>query len=222
VVVDEKFFQLSDEFLTYLADVTNVAKTVVGSFDRHNTIIANFFFLVALLPFDDANCWLLSPCCCWVRQLQAGVVTLCKSSRPFRTRAPAAPPPGLGRALAGFHVASADFPLHRANSPLLPGWRTRHHTRQAIATGSTPDVALRESLGAIGFGRNLRFCAEPFKVRVGLSFRLIGIFADLRNCWVLPCRLNINNKAHAVGRPNNPPVREGRSNKNSYNESGAD
>ena len=31
---------------------------------------------------------------------------------------------GLGRALAGFHVASADFPLHRANSLSLPGWRT--------------------------------------------------------------------------------------------------
>jgi len=31
---------------------------------------------------------------------------------------------GLGRALAGFHVASADFPLRRANSLSLPGWRT--------------------------------------------------------------------------------------------------
>src|SRR6187399_742621 len=31
---------------------------------------------------------------------------------------------GLGRALARFHVAGADFPLHRANSLSLPGWRT--------------------------------------------------------------------------------------------------
>jgi homoserine kinase type II len=31
---------------------------------------------------------------------------------------------GLGGALARFHVAGADFPLHRANSLSLPGWRT--------------------------------------------------------------------------------------------------
>jgi hypothetical protein len=95
-------------------------------------------------------------------------------------------------------------------------------TPENRATGSTPDVALRESLWAIGFGRNLWFFAEPFEVRVGLSFRLIGVSADLRHGWVLACRLNINNKAHAVSRPNNPPVRKGRSKKNCGNKTGAD
>jgi hypothetical protein len=35
VIVDEKFLELSDELLTQLADVINVAKTVVGLFDSN-------------------------------------------------------------------------------------------------------------------------------------------------------------------------------------------
>jgi homoserine kinase type II len=31
---------------------------------------------------------------------------------------------GLGESLARFHVAGADFPMHRANSLSLPGWRS--------------------------------------------------------------------------------------------------
>src|SRR5262245_14252129 len=35
----------------------------------------------------------------------------------------------------------------------------------------------KASLGATGFARNLRFFAEPFEIRIGLSLGLIGVFA---------------------------------------------
>jgi len=80
----------------------------------------------------------------------------------------------------------------------------------------------KASLGATGFARNLRFFAEPFEIRIGLSLGLIGVFADLRHGWILTCRLNVDNKAHTVGRPNNPLLREGRLNKNSDDKTGGD
>src|SRR6516164_7625884 len=78
------------------------------------------------------------------------------------------------------------------------------------------------SLWAIGFARNLRFFAEAFEVGVSFGLCLIGVLAHLRHGWVLTCRLNINNQAHAVSRPNNPPLCKGRSDKNSANEGRSD
>jgi len=55
VIVDKKFFQLSDELLTQLADVINVAKAVVGLFDSNDAIVADFFLFATFLSFDDPN-----------------------------------------------------------------------------------------------------------------------------------------------------------------------
>jgi hypothetical protein len=74
----------------------------------------------------------------------------------------------------------------------------------------------------MGLARDFRFFAEPFGIGVSLGLCLIGVLAHLRHSWVLTCRLNINNQAHAVSRPNNPPLCKGRSDKNTTNESGSD
>jgi homoserine kinase type II len=62
---------------------------------------------------------------------------------------------GLGQALARFHLAGADFPLQRANSLSLPGWR-----------------ALTASIGG-----------SADKVAPGLSAEIEQELADLQHRW---------------------------------------
>ena len=47
---------------------------------------------------------------------------------------------GLGQALARFHVAGSDFPMHRANSLSLPGWRTLFAAISDKADGIIPGL----------------------------------------------------------------------------------
>ncbi len=51
---------------------------------------------------------------------------------------------GLGRALARFHLAGADFPMHRANSLSLPGWRALFASigdgADSVAPGLTEEI----------------------------------------------------------------------------------
>jgi homoserine kinase type II len=48
---------------------------------------------------------------------------------------------GLGEALARFHVAGGDFPLHRTNSLTLPGWRALFASIGSGADKVTPGLA---------------------------------------------------------------------------------
>jgi homoserine kinase type II len=48
---------------------------------------------------------------------------------------------GLGEALARFHVAGADFPMHRANSLSLPGWAALFTSIGSGADKVTPGLA---------------------------------------------------------------------------------
>jgi homoserine kinase type II len=48
---------------------------------------------------------------------------------------------GLGEALAHFHLAGADFPMFRANSLSLPGWRALFETIGAAADEVVPGLA---------------------------------------------------------------------------------
>jgi homoserine kinase type II len=48
---------------------------------------------------------------------------------------------GLGQALARFHVAGADFPMHRANSLSLPGWAQVFGSIGSDADKVTPGLA---------------------------------------------------------------------------------
>jgi homoserine kinase type II len=51
---------------------------------------------------------------------------------------------GLGQALARFHLAGADFPMHRANSLSLPGWRSLFASigdgADSVAPGLTEEI----------------------------------------------------------------------------------
>ena len=51
----------------------------------------------------------------------------------------------LGDALAHFHLAGADFPMFRANSLSLPGWRALFETIGAAADEVVPGLAARST-----------------------------------------------------------------------------
>ena len=57
--------------------------------------------------------------------------------------------PGLGEALAHFHLAGTDFPMFRANSLSLPGWRALFDTIGAAADEVVPGLAAMIENGAL-------------------------------------------------------------------------
>src|ERR1051326_7373162 len=55
MVVDKKFFKFAGKLLSKIIDGFYVFPTVCILFDRHNSIVSFFVFLVALFPFNYAN-----------------------------------------------------------------------------------------------------------------------------------------------------------------------
>jgi hypothetical protein len=55
VIIDEELLKFAEKFFTEIVDVPHECVTVVGLLDSDDTIIAQAFFLIELLSFDDTD-----------------------------------------------------------------------------------------------------------------------------------------------------------------------